>query len=53
MEKKTAESKFDNVEDDWASVTSIKKKGDIFNTYINSIKNKYNTVDKVDKSRNT
>ena len=45
-----AESKVDNIEEDWAYINSIKNKGDIFNAYLTSIKNKYDTVDKVEKS---
>ena len=52
-EKETAESKVDNAEEDRESITSIKKKDDIVNAYINSIKRMYDTVDKVDKSRAT
>ena len=42
------ESKVDNVEESQSSITSIKKKDDIFNAYINSIRKKDDTVKKVE-----
>ena len=50
-EKKMSESKSDNVEEDQAPISSIKNMGDIVNASINFIKNEYDTVDKVEKSR--
>ena len=46
------ESTVDNFEEALASITSIKKKYDIVNAYITSIKNKDDTVEKVEESRN-
>ena len=43
----------DNVEEDQATITSIKKKDDTIHAYITSIKNKDDTVYKVEGSRAT
>ena len=47
------ESKVDNIEESRASITSIKKKDNIVDAYITSIKNKDYTVYTVEESRST
>ena len=52
MKNKKRLKKIDNVEEYWASITSITK-GEIVNAYITFIKNKYDTVNKLEESRDT